>query len=411
MVDWKSTVGMDLDLLYEGDIYSVKITKNEGEKIYVNYNGYIYENGSTKSNFYKGHFGRILGLINNRFKFFIAEHIKDNKRDLIITGKEYRDKKRKGRSVEKEKWYKYTCNKCGWTEGWMVEGDLKRGNGCSCCAGRTTVLGINTIWDTDRWMVDLGVSEEDAKKYTPSSCQKIEVACPDCGNKKRINISKIYTRKSISCACGDRSSYPEKFTTNLLTQLNIKFQTQLSSSTFEWCEKYRYDFYLPDYNCIIETHGRQHYERAKGFYKPLEEEQENDRCKERLAKENGIGNYIVIDCRHSDLEWIKNNVLNSKLNELFDLSKVDWTVCEEFALKNNKIKEVCEYWNNKEEWETTYTISESNEWGINSSSTICNYLKKGTKLGWCNYDPKEENEKTIAKKSKEKWKAVKGFKR
>ena len=84
------------------------------------------------------------------------------------------------------------------------------------------------------------------------------------------------------------------------------------------------------------------------------------------------------------MEYIKNSILNSKLNELFDLSKVDWLKCEEFALKNI-VKEVCEYWeknNNNENIIPHMTnIFKCND------NTIRNYLHKGNKQGWCNYKP------------------------
>ena len=75
----------------------------------------------------------------------------------------------------------------------------------------------------------------------------------------------------------------------------------------------------------METHGKQHYEDGfKGCGgRTLEEEQQNDKNKYELAIKNGIKqqNYIVIDCSKSDLEFIKNNIINSRLNELFNLNK------------------------------------------------------------------------------------------
>ena len=52
--------------------------------------------------------------------------------------------------------------------------------------------------------------------------------------------------------------------------------------------------------------------------KTLIEEQINDSFKEKLAKDNGIEKYIVINCKESDLSYIKNNVLNSELSKIFD---------------------------------------------------------------------------------------------
>lgn len=191
-------------------------------------------------------------------------------------------------------------------------------------------------------------------------------------------------------ACCDGVSYPEKFMYSVLSQLNIKFETQYSP---EWLNsKQKYDFYLSDYNTIIETHGEQHY-RYTGRGRSLQEEQENDRIKEELALNNGIKNYIVIDCRKSEINWIKEQILNSDLVKLFDLSTVNWDKCNEFALKN-LVKEVCDYWHEHREinGEDITTKDVSKIFGLDKT-TVIRYLQKGTKLGWCNYDPKEEQKK------------------
>ena len=71
----------------------------------------------------------------------------------------------------------------------------------------------------------------------------------------------------------------------------------------------------------------------------------NDKNKKELAIENGIKpeNYIVIDCRYSELEFIKNNILHSRLNEIFDLNNIDWIKIGQDSEKS-LVKEVCDYW-------------------------------------------------------------------
>ena len=66
-----------------------------------------------------------------------------------------------------------------------------------------------------------------------------------------------------------------------------------------------------------------------------------------MAIDNGIKleNYITIDCRKSDLEHIKNNIINSKLNEIFDLNEVDWVKIGQDSEKS-LVKQVCDYWKN-----------------------------------------------------------------
>lgn len=355
-------------------------------------------------------------LPTTEFRYEIGENLKDKKRDLIITDKNY-IRYENGR---REKRYKYKCNKCGFDcsehykggkfreNYWISEHKLKNGNGCLACNNQIAVLGINTIWDTDKWMCDLGVSEEDAKKYTKCSGGKIRVTCCDCGEEKQIMISNLYKRRSISCNfCKDSFSYPEKFMISLLNQLNIEFITQLNKTTFAWCGNYRYDFYISSMNMIIETHGEQHYEKS-AFKKSLQEEQENDRIKKELALKNGIKKYIVIDFRNSELNWGTWNCYKL-LNKYLDMSKVDFCSCDKFAV-SNLTKEICEYWNNKEDWETTTTIARNNPWGIRVSSTISNHLKIGVKYGWCKYNVKEEIKKGQIKSGKLKGKKVEIFK-
>lgn len=399
IVNWAESEGCTIPFQYE-DVYGeLEIVKYFDNNLIIKYNGETFWDKPIKcGNLLNCKIGYYIGKIRKDFKVGIGEIIDSNNRDLVIIDREYRDNPYN--EGKKLKYYKYKCNKCG-NEDWILESALTTQEvGCNACCefNKKPKLGINTIWDTDPWMVDLGVSEEDAKGYTSGSGEYINVKCPDCGNVKRMSIDNIYTRRNISCVCSDGISYPEKFIASLLNQANVKFQTQLNKSTFKWCDKYRYDFYLPEYNCIIEAHGEQHYKET-GRGRTFNEEQENDKIKKTLALSNRVLNYIILDCRYSDLGWIKNSVLNSEMNVLFDLSKIDWLMCEKFAF-NNIIKEVCYYWDNKEEWETTQTIADNNKWGISARGTIRDYLKKGNKYGWCNYDPKEEYLKVARKRGK-----------
>lgn len=54
---------------------------------------------------------------------------------------------------------------------------------------------------------------------------------------------------------------------------------------------YKYDFYLPEYNILIEFHGIQHYEWIPYFHKnqeDFEDQRRRDKCKLWLAKEKNI---------------------------------------------------------------------------------------------------------------------------
>lgn len=402
-IDWKNSIGYKIPFIYEEIEDELEIVEYKSGKrgkqsgVIIKYKDNTFWNRPiSTSNLSNGQLGYYLNKRTGEFKYELNYHVKDDRRDMVITNREYRKiYKEKGSKYEKEKWYKYTCNKCGWTEGWIREGHLNRGIGCSCCcnASRLVVDELNSIWVTDRWMCDLGVSEEDAKRYTKSSGKTIEVTCPDCGNKKTTPVYRVYQHKSIFCNCGDGVSYPEKVIGSLLKQSGVDFYTQLSKSTFKWCGKYRYDFYIPKYNMIIETHGKQHYIDKTNFKKSLAEVKKRDEEKLQLAKENGIDNYIVLDCRYSELDWIKNSVSNSELCRFLNLQNIDWNECNTYATSNT-VKRVCEYWKNKNEEETTFDIAMI--FNLNRG-TIINYLKRGTELGWCDYDSKEESRKSASR--------------
>ena len=386
--DYKSMVGMELEILYKKKIYKVKVLKfikGVKSRFIIEYNGETYN--TQCNNFINGRFGGILKFHTKSFKINIGDTLKDNKRNITITDREYREHKQKDGSKKNEKWYKYTCNVCG-NEGFIIESNLLLGGvGCSCCANQIVVTEINSIWITHRWLcTDYGLDESFAKTHTIGTGERADFCCIHCKKIKKVTPKDVCRRKSIGCSCGDGTSYPEKFMISVLDQLGVEYVFQLTKTTFDWCEDKRYDFYIPSLNTIIETHGMQHYEDC-GWSK-AKDVQENDRIKYELALQNGISNYIVIDCRYSDKEWVKNNILSSKLNELFDLEKrINWNKCEEFTLKSNIVKEVCEYWNNRQEWETTTTLAKV--FGLNKS-TIIEYLKKGTALNWCEYDAKKE---------------------
>ena len=414
IVDYENMVGLKIDLLYKGKPFKIKILeyfkKNKKGYFKISYNKSVYE--VTCYNFVNLNLGAII-KIPKEFRLKIGKRVSDDKRDMIITDREYRNK-RHSKSSSNERWYRYKCNICGGNEQWIEELALIRGQGCSYCCGRAISLDINSIWATDRWMCDLGLSEKDAKTHTKGSHDRVVVICPDCGKTKNISIYNIYNKKSISCNCGDKRSYPEKFMMSVLDQLGIKYETQYQPKYLnrleedgKWSQK-KSDFYLPEYGLIIETDGGLNHKggivhgKSK---KPLEYYIEVDRWKDEQHLLHGLET-TRIDCFKSDMKYIKNNILNSELNKIFDLSKIDWLKCEEFTMKN-LVKEVCDYWNDKKDWETTIDLEKIFKL---SGVTIRRYLKKGTELGWCIYDAKEESRKGNSKAGKKSGKPVAIFK-
>ena len=381
-IDWEKCIGLKVKFIYDDVIGELKILNKLSNCVIIDYKDKLYK--MKPYNFTNSKFAYMLDKVTKEFKININKNIKDGKRDITITNREirrvFRDKT--GHYTDK-KYYKFTCNKCGWMKGWIEEYNLLNGCGCACCSGRVVVEGINDIPTTAPWMIKyFQGGYEEAKLYSHGLDKRIYPICPDCGKIKQssLSIKDIYRSKSIGCNCSDGISYPEKFISNMICQLNIKYINQATKKILPWINNgIRYDFYIKD-KYIIETHGNQHY--VDKFYKGRDIKSiiENDKFKERLAKENGIKHYIVLDCRKSELEWIKNSVIESELPSLFNFTEddVDWLKCHEFALKNI-VKEVCRY---KKSHSNEKVSSLSDRFKI-EESTVRKYLKKGKILGWC----------------------------
>lgn len=252
------------------------------------------------------------------------------------------------------------------------------GHGCPCCCNRICIKDVNDVNTTNPEFTKYFKNKEDAYTVTIKSGKEIEAICPECKTEKNIKMSTLSTYGLACGFCSDGISIPEKFIMNLLIELNIEFIRQKS---FNWSKNKKYDFFIPSLNIIIEAHGLQHYKDNNKFTnrRNLKEEQENDDLKEKLAKENGIENYIIIDCRESELEWLKNNCIKN-LSDLFSLDKIEWN--------NNFIKcqrslmiETCKLWD--EGIKSGLIISKK----LNITYvTALTYLKRGRDIGICSYD-------------------------
>lgn len=242
------------------------------------------------------------------------------------------------------------------------------------------------------YLVKYFKNKEDTKNYSSFTKTKVEMKCPDCGYERKRKILLLSTGGFSCPRCGDGFSYPNKFMFNLLQQLKDKkiINNFKNEKSFVWSKNKRYDFYIQDFNMIIEMHGGQHYEEIMGKLSDLfKKNKDNDKLKYNLAIKNNIKNYIIIDCKYSNLEHIKNNIIQSKLPKLlnFEENNIDWMACYEYVY-NNLVKEVCNLWNDG--IKDTNQIAKKLNLG---SSTVVRYLKQGNKMEWCNYDPKKQRHK------------------
>ena len=273
------------------------------------------------------------------------------------------------------------CKKCG-SVFKPIPSSVLSGSGCPHCSNQKVSIGLNDIWTTHPEIAKLLKDLSFGHTHTFGTNNKTIFICPNCNSEIYSTPRDLYNSKTgcIRCHnCGDGISFPEKIMSNVLTQLNISYVYQYSKKHCEWAQSYRYDFYLPHYNYIIEVHGGQHYDCRKN---ELEKTKEIDNTKYNLAKENGITKYIIIDARYSDLDYIKESILQSALSQ-FELDKIDWELCAINSAKSLLI-EVCNDWANG----MTNVVNLSEKYNL-TTTTIYSYLQKGNDFGICVFDKKK----------------------
>lgn len=114
----------------------------------------------------------------------------------------------------------------------------------------------------------------------------------DCGNITYVPIGQLTRKHTISCGCKHQSKW-EMFIGDFLSSLNIDFVPQ---KRFVDCmnkghtDILPFDFYLPQYNIIIEYDGEHHFYPIKmwGGKEKFITIQENDNIKNNYCKSNNI---------------------------------------------------------------------------------------------------------------------------
>lgn len=124
-------------------------------------------------------------------------------------------------------------------------------------------------------------------------------------------IAALATTDMIKCPrCNKRKSKGELKIINFLKENDITFENE---KNFPWStnKRFRYDFYLPDYNLVIEYMGQQHYIQNNFFDNNLQKRIEYDSIKKEDCLKNNL-KYLAI----SYLDYPRiNNILSQWFND------------------------------------------------------------------------------------------------
>lgn len=142
---------------------------------------------------------------------------------------------------------------------------------------------------------------------------KLLLKCPYCKNKFKVHFNNFKDSKSRCPKCQNNFK-GEKEIEKVLNEFNIEFNTQYKFKNCKFKKQLPFDFYLPNYNLLIEYDGIQHFQIKKHFggYEGFIDTKIRDAIKNIYCKDNNIE---LLRIPYWDIKNIKNIISNKlKLN-------------------------------------------------------------------------------------------------
>lgn len=134
----------------------------------------------------------------------------------------------------------------------------------------------------------------------------------NCGYVFKIRtLQDLFTGRNRGCPkCYQFKSAGEQRIRNYLDNHSLNYIPQKTFAPLNK-SKYRFDFFLPDYNLAIEYQGEQHYRDNKFFKDSLEKVQARDEIKRAFCKNNNIE---LLEIKYTELKNIEA-ILSSRFND------------------------------------------------------------------------------------------------
>ena len=169
--------------------------------------------------------------------------------------------------------------------------------------------------------------------------------CHDCGGSKRLTkeefiekallihgdfytydkVVYVSNKKSVTIQCPIHKDFPQTPDAHLAGKGCNKCKNKHEGKLAEYLnsmhvvhreykiDNRRYDFYLPEYNMLVERDGEQHYRETTLFTTSLSEQRKIDEEKTKLAKTNGFKiARIPFWLNQTEAQLEINNILNGK---------------------------------------------------------------------------------------------------
>lgn len=223
----------------------------------------------------------------------IKEKLKDKGKDIEFFMKKQSQNGNFGDAV------RFTCLSCGEVNEYFVGNLIKYNSKCECshCTG---AKNRKNEQDFLRELENKYPNKFTLLNHYENVGTNLLIKCNDCGFVRKVKPT-ILLKAGYCPKCGKEVSIGEKVIREWLESHNIYYEPQKYFKDWQIGVHY-FDFYIPDFNLVIEFHGRQHYEFVEHFHKTLENfeyRKNKDKLKEEAALNHGINylsfKYVVLD--------------------------------------------------------------------------------------------------------------------
>ncbi|QKF94507.1 putative zinc-ribbon domain protein [Fadolivirus algeromassiliense] len=221
-------------------------------------------------------------------------------------------------------WWKCSKASCD-CHRWKTRVDQRTNDrkiGCPYCSNKKVCIHNSLLWNYPQLCVEWYYTKNEKLpcEYTPGSGTKVWWKCQN--NSNHIWKSNIYGR-----TCRDPHGCPIcKFSRGeqkIINTLDYKKINYISQKTFENCihiKQLPFDFYLTDYNLIIEFDGVQHFQPMKfcGGERDFVDRHKKDNIKNKFCKDNKIN---LIRISYKQINKIEN-IIDELLNKMTSVSYI-----------------------------------------------------------------------------------------
>lgn len=185
--------------------------------------------------------------------------------------------------------------------------DIKSGNVKTC--GRCNLLFEDNPSYLDEWDYE---KNKDINTKEIKTCSQIKVWWK-CKKHNHSWLATPNNRKRGDGCPKCRSSSGEKKIREILEKYNIKYEQQKSFDKCKYKNKLKFDFYLYDYNLLIEYQGFQHYSIEKNYWGVDKHFLEINKIKDEIKRNFCQNNQIrLLEIPY----WEKKNIENILVKEL-----------------------------------------------------------------------------------------------